>query len=274
MLSTSGRCLALATAGLIGCQGLTDPPLPSGAIRFAPPPVYARWWAMTEACSGISGRLDRVAWYVVPGSSGFERGGGWVTGYWSAGSNQIVLAGSTRYDGSAVRHEMLHALVRRAGHSAEMFRQRCGGVVLCNGCVTSEEPAPPPAPNIVVVTSESLHVTLDVAPADPSGPDGDGFVTLTVKARNVAPYPVLVDLSTPGLPTFFYELRGGVENRSGRPSGARHPEATRFQPGETKQHVFDFRILEDGYGSGLSPGEYSVVGGYGRNHVSAALVLR
>ena len=267
-------CLVLATASLTGCQGLTDPPLPKGAVRFTPPEVYTRWWAMTEACSGLSGRLDGVAWYVVPNSSGFEQRGGWVTGYWSAGSNQIVLAASTQYEGSAVRHEMLHALVRRAGHSAEMFRQRCGGVVQCNACITSDEPAPPEYPRFVAVTSESLDVTIDLAPIDPSGPDGDGFVTLTVKARNVASYPVSVELSPRSLPTFFYELKGGVENRSGRPSGTRHPDATRFLPGETKQHVFDFRILDDGYGAGLSPGEYAVVGGYGRNHHGATLVVR
>src|SRR5687767_13898568 len=56
-----------AAVGLAACSSLVDPDLPVNARQFTPPPVYARWWAMTQACSGLSGDLASVSWYVVPG---------------------------------------------------------------------------------------------------------------------------------------------------------------------------------------------------------------
>ena len=267
------RVLALAVVIVVGCRGLTDPPLPPGAVAFAPPPAYARWWAMTEACAGRSGPLEAVTWFVVPGTVEFEFRGRMVAGYWSAGSNRIVLAGKAQYDGPAVRHEMLHALVRRAGHSSEMFLERCGGVVVCNACV-ADRVAPTPDPNAVVVSSEFLDVSIDVALSDPSPQGGDGFITLTVVARNPAAYPVSVARATPGMLTFSYELKGEWENRVRGLAAASHPELTMFAPGETKRHVFDFRIVDDGYGDGIAPGEHTLVGGYGRKSVSAVIVVR
>ncbi len=76
---------AAAAAGGGGCRSLVDPPLPAGAVRFAPPPVYARWWALVEACAGVRGDPGAVAWHVVPGVSSISTVAG-VTffGLWSA----------------------------------------------------------------------------------------------------------------------------------------------------------------------------------------------
>ena len=53
-----------------------------------------------------------------------------VGGYWTPGSNSIVLAGNGVLEGSFVRHEMLHALTRAPkGHKREDFLDKCGGVV-------------------------------------------------------------------------------------------------------------------------------------------------
>ena len=56
----------LALAGL-ACESLVAPALPDGATVLTPPPVYARWWAMTEACSRRTGDLSAVTWYVATG---------------------------------------------------------------------------------------------------------------------------------------------------------------------------------------------------------------
>ena len=41
---------------------------PPGATVLTPPPVFTRWWAMTEACSGITRDMSAVTWYVTTGS--------------------------------------------------------------------------------------------------------------------------------------------------------------------------------------------------------------
>jgi len=73
---------------------VTDPPLPAGTVRLTtPPPVYTRWWAMVEACSGITRPLAAVTWYVAPGLT-VPDGALDVTGYWSPARNRIVVARS------------------------------------------------------------------------------------------------------------------------------------------------------------------------------------
>ena len=108
--------LALATTplGLNGCDRLVDPKLPSDAELFTPPPVYSTWWRMTEACSGLSGSLDAVTWYKTDEVVHDVRTGEVVAGYWTAGSNSIVLTSTVMLDGGTVRHEMLHALLQKS----------------------------------------------------------------------------------------------------------------------------------------------------------------
>ena len=103
------RPIAALLFAVAACQAsLTDPALPSGAVRFTPPGVYATWWAMTEQCSGTTGDMSDVSWYVVPGVDAILDGDITVVGYWSRISNRIVLAGAEQKDGGTIRHEMLH----------------------------------------------------------------------------------------------------------------------------------------------------------------------
>src|SRR5688572_6639568 len=111
-----GLSSVAAVIGLAACRSLVDPDLPADARQFAPPAVYARWWAMTEACSGLSGDLSSVSWFVVPGVTTVSLNGIEVDGYWSLGSNRIVIAEAGMLAGGKVRHEMLHALLQRRGH--------------------------------------------------------------------------------------------------------------------------------------------------------------
>src|SRR5688500_4303804 len=134
---------AVAAVGLAACGSLVDPDLPTNAEQFSPPPVYARWWAMPQACSGLSGDLAFVSWHVVPGASTVPLNGQLVDGYWSGASNRIVIAEKARLAGGKVRHEMLHALIKARGHPRGKFLADCGGVVACPvPCVSDAGPPP------------------------------------------------------------------------------------------------------------------------------------
>jgi len=119
---------ALAFVALLSCD-MTGPtvPLPGGAMRLAVPAEYQAWWTRTEACSGITGTLDDIRWYVVPDATGFPTSAGPEVGRWSHGSNgvEIVLAGAYQDHEMVVRHEMLHALLGQSGHPTEFFVDRC-----------------------------------------------------------------------------------------------------------------------------------------------------
>jgi len=121
---------AVASFVTLSCQTVTDPPLPGDAIRFAPPPVYAQWWTITEACSGITRPLDAVEFYRIPNASTIpDKTYGEIAAYWSPAGNRIVLADFYQMQGQLVRHEMLHALLRVSGHPPAYFQGRCAGVV-------------------------------------------------------------------------------------------------------------------------------------------------
>ena len=122
-------CLA---ASILAC-GSPVGPLPSNAVSYTPPAVYTRWWAMVEGCSGLSGALAWVSWYKVPGSAVLLNGR-WVSEYWSARGNFVVIPESLADDATGVRHEMLHALIADPSHSRhprDQFLGRCAGVVDC-----------------------------------------------------------------------------------------------------------------------------------------------
>jgi hypothetical protein len=238
--------------------------------RFAPPPVYDLWWSMARDCSGRNGSLHGVAWYVVPGTRSIVVNGKSYKGYWYALGNRIVLAEAAVLDGSLVRHEMLHALTSRGPHGRSDFLERCGGVVSCEGeCLDDAGPLPPPDPGIVRVKSQGLDIDVVLNPQTPSRSLFDGHFTMTVTARNPYGHAILVELPPAGdagpSVTFEYrvEFSGGYAQSNGR---SWDDGVTRFAVAETKQYVFDFRIIDapgtasDG---GLGPGTYTFRGAYG-----------
>jgi hypothetical protein len=183
MMCGKGRRRLVTTLAVIGgCHSLVDPPLPPAATAMAPPAVYATWWAMTEACSGLTGSLEHIQWFQVPGATTIPYPGLTdVSGYWST-SDRIVLAGMTTLDGSGVRHEMLHALLHSVGHPRAAFLTSCGGVVDCaRPCVADAEPLPPLDPGTPVVTPNQLHLAIAVSPASPAIETDDGFFTVTFR---------------------------------------------------------------------------------------------
>src|SRR6266849_6164739 len=159
--------------------------LPPDAEQFSPPAVYSTWWNMTQACSGLTGSLGAVTWYKTSQVLHDVGTGDVIIGYWTAGSNRIVMLGSAMLDGGAVRHEMLHSLIAQGGHPRSQFLGKCAGTVDCQrGCITDGGPYPPPPESPIHEPGDSIDLTVEVAPTNPtSGFDG-GFFSITVIAHN------------------------------------------------------------------------------------------
>jgi hypothetical protein len=265
--------LAMAATLLAACERLVDPALPSDAVAFNPPPVYTRWWAMTEACAGHSGSLASVKWDVVPNTSDFQLNGETVSGYWTEGSNSIVLAAGVRLDGSVVRHEMLHALTRTSGHPRVDFLEHCGGVVSCTSqCVSDGGPIPAVDPSLPLISPDSLSVTVELVPALPSLLIDSGAFTVIVSVRNPANRSILAALPqlTGGVSTVFtVAIRNpfGIGNTLVDVRSLVDPSVTVFSAGETKHQYFDFTIGTLTSGRTITPGIYDIVGSYGSNSV-------
>jgi len=258
--------MALVSVASCG-DNIVDPKLPVGAARFTPPAVYTIWWDMAKSCSGRSGSLSEVTWYTVPAGVPLESDGKPATAYWSAGSNQIVLSESVVDAGQVVRHEMLHALLRKKGHSRDQFLGRCAGYVTCTDqCVKDAGPGPAVPSSVARVNPSAIEVTMAIAPIPLFSKVNDGYFTITVKARNPMPNPVVVVLPTlasSDLPvTFSYQILG-----AGGDSDlvfALDGSAASFASGETKLHVFDLFVDNNGFRRGhIFPGLYLVSAAYG-----------
>lgn len=240
--------------------------LPAGSEDFEPPPEYQLWWSMTEACSGLRGSLADIDWYVVPNSAYIPGDSRELGGEWYEQGNRIVVASGDQFDGSLVRHEMLHALTR-ANHTRLQFLERCGGVVVCvDACIKDSGPPPAPPPGTPHVSPGAIEVDVDVQPAAPSGEEYGGYFTIVVTAHNPAAHAVIVDLppSDDDGPseTFAFSVRSGPQS-SGYYDRAYDAEVTYFAAGETKRHVFDLHLEDDQGHGGLAPGTYTANGAYG-----------
>ncbi|MFN2603646.1 MAG: hypothetical protein ABR582_12930 [Gemmatimonadaceae bacterium] len=274
--------LAIPCAGvtaLSACGELVDPALPPNAQALSPPPVYARWWAMTESCSGLSGDLASINWIEVPGAATFQFGSDLVNGYWSAASNRIVLSEDAILDGGVVRHEMLHALVRRRGHTRADFLTNCGGVVDCGAqCLDDAGPPAPLDASVITVPGDSIVVGVEVDPEAPKSTIDDGFFTIAVTARNPAAHRVFVQFLFGGTGigwSFHYSMRGPLgEVIGGEPP--LDPGIAIFAAGETKRQVFDFTIGGNRHPltQSLASGTYTVQGTFaGHSAVRAPVVV-
>ncbi len=259
------------------CSNPVDPPLPAGSHEFSPPPVYATWWSMTEQCSGVVRPMSRVSWVEAPDVLLLPKVGQDIRGYWSSLSNRIVLDSSIALHGDAVRHEMLHALLRLPGHPRSAFLGTCAGVVGCTGqCLSDAGPPSAQAPGAIDVRPEKLKVRLTVAPQQPSGAIDEGFFHIIVSVTNPDSAAVTAILPNPPYPnTFGYALggpAGGVaaQLRLGDPSDS---SVIRFVPHETKIQVFDFQIGSSEFGVKLVPGRYAIGGEFGGHWARDSITL-
>jgi hypothetical protein len=102
---------------VVGCVEGFSPP--DGTTRLNPPPVYGDLWRAVESCSGWTGDIALVHWYLVPGER-FSCNGAFCNGLWESPHN-IYLSDVAAHDLDGdnyftVRHEILHELVRQPGH--------------------------------------------------------------------------------------------------------------------------------------------------------------
>lgn len=259
-----GRSLLVLCLLSLGCgDAPTAPPLPDEAVPMRRPAVYAAWWRMVEACSGRRGDLARVRWFSAPAPfevDGQLYDGYWHRGDWLRGGDRIVLSTAWTPPGDLVRHEMLHALLRRGDHPRAAFVEACGGVVDCGvGCdALGEEGRGVPA-GAREVTPAALEISLAVSPAAPSWVADSGWFSLTVTARNPAPEPVWVRL--PSEMTFGYvplmeDGTSGTYRTTAEPRWA-------FRAGEARRYVFDVHY---------PPGTYAFEGLFGRQPGPAVTV--
>jgi hypothetical protein len=250
-----------AIVGLTACGSdrIVDPPLPPDAEQFSPPAVYTTWWNMTQACSGLTGSLGAVAWYTTSQVLHDVGTGDVIIGYWTAGSNRIVMLSSAMLDGGAVRHEMLHSLIGQGGHPRSQFLGKCAGTVDCErGCITDGGPYPPPPESPIHEPGDSIDLTVEVVPTNPTD-----FFSITVTAHNRSAHWATVTPASPTTDTastFSYDARSPAQERSGG-EVAEDPSQRIFAPGETKKHVFDFIVGDDPFLQ-LQPGNYTVRGGF------------
>jgi len=255
--------------GLAACDGagVVDPPLPPDAEEFSPPVVYSTWWNMTQACSGLTGSLGGVTWYKTSEVLDDARTGDLVLGYWSPARNTIVLTTASVLDGGTVRHEMLHALLAKSGHPRDQFLGKCAGTVPCEaGCIRDAGPYPAPPESPIHVTGDSIDLTVDVEPKNPTPATDGGLFSITVTAHNRSAHwatvtpSVLVDDTNR---TFSFDVRD-ASTSVGITKGevALDPSEMIFAPGETKRQVFDFAIGDSPFANQLLSGNYIVRGGY------------
>lgn len=228
---------------------------------------------MTEACSGLHGSFSSIDWYVVPGTTTLPGTHGEYQGEWFVQGNRISLASAEQFDGSLVRHEMLHALLGVDGHPRSEFLDRCAGTVVCvEECMQDAGAFPDPPAETPIVPASSLQIGVELQPAPTSASEYDGYFALIVTARNPSDHAVLVRLPPYGddnLGVSFSYLMGTNEHDGvGTFVLAYDPQALFFRPGETKRQIFDMRIGDE-YEGDIEPGNYIAIGTFA-DHASAA----
>jgi hypothetical protein len=249
---------------IVACTNIVEVKLPADAEQFSPPSIYSKWWQMTQACSGLTGSLAAVTWYQTSQVVFDTESGDVIAGYWLPESNRIVLTSSVMSDGGIVRHEMLHALIRRGGHPRGQFLGNCGGTVDCEEpCVASAGSYPSPPESPLVVSGDSIEITLAVDPHAPAKQIDDGGFSITVFARSKSAHWITVGPAAGSdfLQTFSIDVQGA----NGYTSSSKRivdQSQTIFAPHETKRQVFDLVVGDYPIAHQLLPGDYTVRGAF------------
>ncbi len=123
-------CAVLLLAGTAGCaapRAAGAPLAPLGRSWVVPTlGLYQDWWDKTVACSGKQGQMTDVTFYAVDAPrGGIELAGETAHAWWVREGNRIYLPASALGEEWLVRHEMLHALLQRGSHPAEVFVEAC-----------------------------------------------------------------------------------------------------------------------------------------------------
>ena len=120
---------SLLAALLAGCGHPLEPSEEidlSKAVKIAPSAQYIAWWNELEACSGLSGNIHAVSFYVLPNDTTVRVGNESYWGYWIEAGDRIVFAGPWAANEKLVKHEEMHALLQSPLHPAAYFQGPCG----------------------------------------------------------------------------------------------------------------------------------------------------
>lgn len=104
-----------------------SPLAPPDARPAFVPAHYAELWARAERCTGVTGDLARVSWYVVEPdepNGGFDCPWGSCNAVWFP-AHSIYLSSLLTTDEGVVVHEMMHDLLQDGSHRHSAFRQVC-----------------------------------------------------------------------------------------------------------------------------------------------------
>ena len=123
-------CLCLLLAGTTACAAprVAGAPLAPVGRSWAVPTqgLYQEWLEKTVACSVKQGRMTDVNFYAVDAPGGaIELTGEMAHAWWVREGNRIYLPASALGEEWLVRHEMLHALLKRGSHPADTFVKAC-----------------------------------------------------------------------------------------------------------------------------------------------------
>ena len=283
----------LALAGLLaaGACDIATAPLPGGATRYEPPPVYARWWGLVEECSGRRGDFAAWSWYRVPVNAWRDAGYGAYEAYTDVAAHRIVMKEGLETNGSPIRHEMLHALLGPMfasetdvlAHPPAYFRGLCAGVVWCDKGCEDAGPAPPSPPDgAPALPLLDFEVGIQVIPTSVSHTGTDRALTLVLHARNVSGKAGWLMLEpTPGISPPAAYWWGFRVVATGQPLPITDlalvdsagivsliPEGrVPFASGQTRWLVIDWS------GRLYQPGNYQVVGIFNTRQIAAPLTI-
>ena len=127
--------VSLLAALLVACDHPVEPWEEidlTNAVRVVPSAQYIAWWNELEACSGLSGDIHAVSFYVLPNDSTVQVGNETYWGYWIDAGNRIVLAEPWVSNEKLVKHEEMHALLQSALHPPAYFEGPCGDLAYPN----------------------------------------------------------------------------------------------------------------------------------------------
>lgn len=106
----SSRYLLGAALVLLGGCGDQDPVIPGPSrVAIDPHPVFSILWNEVQECSGLTGDLAGISWFVT---TGFDRAE--TLGQWNS-DREITLRIDRWTEFMVVKHEMLHDLLRGDG---------------------------------------------------------------------------------------------------------------------------------------------------------------
>ena len=279
----TGTLLAAAAvalmAGIAGCEATA--PLPAGAIAITPREYYPLWWSMVENCSGKTRPMSEIDWYIVHGDRFMSSPGESSSGVYYEKAHRIVIADYYAGNGPVVRHEMLHALLRRQSeaeieHPAEFYLRRCAAFVECApGCVETSGPLETPPASVDTQPASLLELTVEVdSLVRRSAYTSFVFVPVKVRARNPRTTGIFVDLRRSNGYRMTFDVwlipPPDVPGRWVFETETYDPMSGYFAPGETKEHVFDLFLPKDGAGYGA----WSVTGGFSGVSMKTPITFR